>query len=125
MSALSTFRDNIGTTAKEGGIKSTQEDLASAVGAVMFQFLGLLGIVLVSYMVYGGYIWMTAQGSEEKVKQAKTIIRNGIIGIIIVFSSAVIMGVTTRIIALSGLSAPGASTSSGDAEILDPWEGEP
>jgi cysteine-rich repeat protein len=49
--------------------------------------LGLVGIVLVSLMVYAGFLWMTSGGDEEKVRRAKGIITSAIIGLIIVLSS--------------------------------------
>ena len=40
-----------------------------------------------AYLIYGGYLWMTARGNEETLEKAKKIIRGSIIGIIIVFSA--------------------------------------
>lgn len=49
--------------------------------------LGLLGIIAVSLVIYGGYLWTTSGGSEEKINQAKKLLRNAIIGLIIILSS--------------------------------------
>lgn len=49
--------------------------------------LGLVGIILVTLMVYAGFLWMTAGGNEEQVSRAKRIIVSSIIGLIIVLSS--------------------------------------
>lgn len=35
-------------------------------------------------VLYAGIMWMTAQGNEEQVTKAKTMIRNAIIGFIII-----------------------------------------
>lgn len=60
--------------------------LATFGGKIVSTFLSILGIVFMVYTLYGGYLWMTAGGNEEHVTKAKAIIKNGIIGIIIIFS---------------------------------------
>ena len=57
--------------------------LAGIVGIVIQAFLGLLGVIFLSYLLYAGYAWMTAQGDEEKVTKAKDTIQRAIIGIIV------------------------------------------
>lgn len=49
--------------------------------------LGLTTLVLISLNLYAGYLWMTASGNEEQVTKAKTLIRNAVIGLIIVLSA--------------------------------------
>lgn len=50
-------------------------------------FLGLLGIIAVSLIIYAGFLWMTAGGSEDKIAQAKKILKNSAIGLLIILSS--------------------------------------
>lgn len=64
--------------AKPGG------SLAQTVGAIISAFLGFLGVVALILIIYGGYLWMTAGGNEEKVKKAQTLLKNAIIGLIII-----------------------------------------
>ena len=54
-------------------------------------FLSVIGLVLLGYVIYGGYTWMTAQGDTEKVQTGKDTLVNGIIGIIIIMASLVIV----------------------------------
>lgn len=49
--------------------------------------LGVIGIVFVILMIYGGYTWMIAMGNEEKVKKAKAIITQAAIGLVIIMAS--------------------------------------
>lgn len=49
--------------------------------------LGGIGIIFLGLMIYGGYLWMTAHGNEEKVTKAKDIIKNSIIGLAVVLSA--------------------------------------
>ena len=60
------------------------KDLPVLVGKIISAGLGLLGIVFLILMLYGGYTWMVARGSEEKVEKAKDLITAAIIGLIII-----------------------------------------
>ena len=50
-------------------------------------FMGLLGIVAVVIILYGGFLWMTAAGNEDRVEKAKKLIVAGIIGLAIILSA--------------------------------------
>ena len=75
--------------------------------------LGFLAMIMVAYMVYAGFLWMTSGGDLEKVSQAKTMIRNAIIGAIIILSS---WGIATYIIRAL-LQATGGTGGGGDSGI--------
>jgi len=49
--------------------------------------LGFLGIIAVSLTLYAGYLWMSSAGDEEKIEDAKKILRNAVIGLVIILSS--------------------------------------
>lgn len=49
--------------------------------------LSLLFLIVLGFLIYGGYFWMTSMGNEEKVKKSKQILTASIIGLIIVLSS--------------------------------------
>lgn len=53
--------------------------------------LGLLGIIGVIMMIYGGYMWLTAAGNEEKVEKGTAIIRAAVIGILIILFSWIVV----------------------------------
>lgn len=48
---------------------------------------GLLGIVTVFVILFGGFSWMISFGEEEKVQKAKATITSGIIGLILILTS--------------------------------------
>jgi len=62
---------------------ATDTSLAGIVSIVIQAFLGLLGVLFLTYLLYAGYHWMTAQGDEKKVDKAKDTITRAVIGIII------------------------------------------
>jgi len=49
--------------------------------------LGFLGIIMVGLIIYAGYLWMTSLGQEDKIKKAKNILKNTVIGLIIILSA--------------------------------------
>lgn len=71
------------------GLSST--DIRVTVANIIRYALGLLGIVAVIICLYGGFIWMTSGGNEEKVTQAKKILTNGLIGLVIMLLSYAIV----------------------------------
>ena len=62
-------------------------DIREGAMAIVSVLLGFLGIVAIIIILYGGFVWLTAAGNEEKVAQAKKIISAGIIGLVIIFVS--------------------------------------
>ena len=62
-------------------------DLREGVMTIVTILLGFLGIIAILLILWGGFVWMTAGGNEDKVGQAKKIISAGIIGLIIIFIS--------------------------------------
>lgn len=88
--------------------------LPELVGRIIYAFLGLLGIIAVVLVIYAGFIWMTAQGSEEKIKKAKQILTNAVIGLVIIMSAgAITMFILNALIEATegGSGAGGASNS--------------
>lgn len=61
--------------------------IESVIGSIIQVFLSVFGVVFLSLIVYGGYIWLKAQGREEEVKRAKDTIRSAIVGIIITLAA--------------------------------------
>lgn len=84
---------------------SPKTGLAEIAGSIVATFLSIVGVLFISYIVYGGFLWMTAAGNEEKVTKAKDIIRNGIIGLIVIFSAAAIYYFVITIFDITGTSS--------------------
>jgi len=64
--------------------QGTTDSISDIVAAVIRALLSLLGIIFIILMIYGGFMWMTASGDDEQVKKALSVIKNAIIGLIIV-----------------------------------------
>jgi hypothetical protein len=94
-------------------------DLKDTIVLIIEVLLGFLGIAAVVVILYGGYIWMTAAGNEEKVEQGKKILVNAVIGLVVILAAfAVVMYVVNVI---------GAATSEGPATNINgaPGSGAP
>jgi hypothetical protein len=62
-------------------------DVDSKVAAIMEISLSLLGILFLIIMIFGGYKWMAADGEDYAVKRAQRLVRQSIIGLILIVIS--------------------------------------
>lgn len=56
----------------------------AVIAQVLHIALGLLGIIFMCYTIYAGYIWMMARESASEAERAQKILKNAVIGMIIV-----------------------------------------
>lgn len=68
------------------GIGKTN-DIKGTIASIINIILGFLGIVAVIIILAGGFKWMTAGGNEEKVAEARKMIIQGVIGLVIIFAA--------------------------------------
>lgn len=102
--AVETGLDAFGQETVLGG-----EDIRIIVARIIRGFIGLLGIVAVGTILFGGFMWMTSQGDETKITQAKRILINGAIGLVIILSAfAIAQFVLSRLVAAVGDSGGGS-----------------
>jgi hypothetical protein len=57
---------------------------AALVGNIINTAIGILGVVALGLILYAGGLWLTAAGNDDKVAEAKKIIRTTTIGIVVV-----------------------------------------
>ena len=63
------------------------QDVRQTIGKIINVALSLLGVIVLVIIIYGGFLWMTAGGNDEKVGEAKKWIFGGIIGLVIILSA--------------------------------------
>ena len=92
------------------GGKGSTYDLSATpeqiIGRIIKYILQFTGIVFFILMVYAGFIWMTAQGDEKKIKEAQGTIKAAVIGILIV---AMAYGITSYV--LTNVSGAASNTT--------------
>jgi len=85
LSAVSPY-PNLDAVAGGTGLQ-TATTLPGMVGIVINALLGLLGALFIILIIYAGFLWMTDLGDGKQAQKAKDLIKNSIIGLIIVFAS--------------------------------------
>lgn len=85
-------------------------DIRQIIANIIRIALGLIGIVLIGLIMYGGFLWMTAGGNEEQIGQAKKVLTNAIIGLIIILSA---YGLVLFVMRMLGIGVGGSGGGSG------------
>ena len=88
-------------------LSGTSGDLKDVVRSIINTILGLLGFVVVIFIIYAGILYVTDAGSGDNLDKAKNIIKNSIIGIVIILASFAIVNFAFGI-----TGGAGSSTSS-------------
>lgn len=66
-------------------------DLQSVIMQVINYVLTFVGVIALAYLIYGGFRYITSGGNETNVEEAKSIIINAIIGIVVIGVSAALV----------------------------------
>jgi len=85
-SASSSIQSGLSAAGGAAGYASNLP-LTTIVANVIKVVLGLTGIVFVCFLVYAGFLYLTAGGVDDNVKKAKKLIANSVIGILIIVSA--------------------------------------
>jgi len=83
----STEAMNAANQAGYNAVGTTETTLAENIGFVIKTALSFVGVIFLCLSIYAGFLWMTAGGEEEAVKKAQTILKQAVIGLIIVVSA--------------------------------------
>lgn len=83
--------------------------------------LGIVGSLALLMLVYGGFTWVLSGGSSEAVQKGKDIVRNAVIGLVVVFSSWMIVSLVVRAFVCSGEDANSAQCTTGTI-FNRPWD---
>ncbi|MBU1545125.1 MAG: hypothetical protein KKE62_20020, partial [Proteobacteria bacterium] len=83
---------NIGSVIGLGG-----GDPRVMVARIIQIFIGFLGIIAVGLTIYAGWMYMTADGDDERINKAKAILKNAVIGLIIILLSFAIVSLVLKL----------------------------
>ena len=78
--------DGLKITASEAGYNAPK-GIPTMVGDTIEVLLGMIGIIFLILLLYAGFLYLTAGGEGDKVKKAKQLISNAVIGIVIVVAA--------------------------------------
>ncbi len=61
--------------------------LQTKTGQIIGLVLSFVGAIFLILMIYAGILWMTAQGNDQQVSKAKSLMIDAVVGMIIVFAA--------------------------------------
>lgn len=100
---------NLETFGAASGLATTS--LPILVARIIRVFLSVIGLVFVVLVIYAGYLYLTAHGEPGPVETARKILKNAIIGLVIILSSfAITTFILNALLEASGL-AGGVTTT--------------
>lgn len=47
--------------------------------------LSVIGVIFLGFFIYGGFLWLTAAGNKDQLGKAKSTLKDGIVGLLIIF----------------------------------------
>ena len=71
-------------------------DVPTIIGNVIKGVIGIVGSLALLMFVYGGLLWMTSMGNQEKVDQGRKILIWATAGLVVIFSSYVLVSFTIK-----------------------------
>jgi hypothetical protein len=72
------FEDNVGLG------NTDPRDIVANVIKILMGFLGLIAVILI---LIAGFKWMTAQGNDKQVEEAKTLLFNAVAGLLLILAA--------------------------------------
>jgi hypothetical protein len=88
VSVFDTAKSNVAKVGDSAGVDNAADaSLPDVIGNIINIALGFIGILLLVYILWAGFLWMTAGGDEGKVKTATAMIKNAIIGLLIIVAA--------------------------------------
>lgn len=67
--------------------KKTPTDIRITVARIISIVLGFVGVIFLALTVFAGFKYMTSGGNEEKAKEAVGLLRNAVIGLVIILAA--------------------------------------
>lgn len=108
-----------GATAQQGlqeavsGTGLPQTPIEATAANLIIVILGIVGILFMLLILYGGYSWMmgSRSGNEKDIAQAKTILTNATIGLIIItLAYAITYFIASQLISATSNTTPTTTT---------------
>lgn len=95
-------------TGESGGYpvqnQAPKQEFAAAWINYVNGILVMMGLLFMIFILYSGWLWMSARGNEEQVAKAKNQITNTLIALAIIIGARLIVEITLRVL---GSTLPG------------------
>lgn len=76
---------NLNAAASDTGVY--KEELPTVIATIVINILGIVGVIFLLLIVYGGMVWMTSGGNEQRIGTAKKLLTSSVIGLVIVMTA--------------------------------------
>ncbi|NBU33194.1 hypothetical protein EBS40_01045, partial [bacterium] len=83
----------MGALAFISNLATTNVDIQNYLRPIMVSLIGLAGVVSAFFLVTAGISYMTSKGSPEKLEHAKKVLKNAMIGLVIVISAGTVSAI--------------------------------
>lgn len=104
----------------QAGVQLGQTDIRVIIARIVQVFLGLLGMIAVILIIYGGWLWMSAAGDATKIGAAKKTLINAVIGLAIILAA---FGIAQFIVGVLTGAATGGFQAQGTGAYGQPLSG--
>lgn len=88
------LHDSAPTSNNSGGGKTVElqnplgdKNINELIGQIIQGVLGIVGSLALAMFIYGGFVWMTAAGNDQRVAKGKSILTWATIGLVVIFTS--------------------------------------
>ena len=72
-------------------LQTQNGDVRDAAVSIIRYLMTFLGIIATAIILYGGFLWLTASGNQDRIEKAKKTIIAGIIGLVIILAAFAIV----------------------------------
>jgi len=107
-----------GVNAVDSSISLNNQSPIKVATNVINILMSLLSLIAVCLILWGGFTYMTSNGSEEKIDQAKKILRNATIGLVLILSAwGITYFILTKLVGDTGGSSGGVDNCTNGSNI--------
>ncbi len=105
---------DLGLEVIDESIGLSNTDPRETVGRIINIAMLALGTIALLIVLWGGFIWLTSNGESDKIDRAKQVLKNGVVGLVIILSA---WGIATFVLnQLLGTSNGGNGGGSGSCQ---------
>ncbi|MEA2020225.1 MAG: hypothetical protein U9M98_00640 [Patescibacteria group bacterium] len=85
-------------------------DPGAGIGTLLNNVISLTtyaaGIAFLGYLIYGGIMWITAAGNEDRVDRAQKAISNALIGLVVVVAAIIVTQIVGAMLGFDNILTP-------------------
>ncbi|MFZ4461907.1 MAG: pilin [Patescibacteria group bacterium] len=89
---------NAGVEKVDERLKGRSDNLETGIQSMISFVTNLLYLIAVGFVLYGGFLMLTAGGDDEKVKSGKKILMQAALGLLVIFIASSLVSFILRLI---------------------------